>query len=131
MSNIFGIWQMDGAVLGSDEIANLTRPTCQYAPDGSFSKIAGSIAVGVQPYYTNERAKLDTGPTYAFNGDLVTLDGRIDNHRELCTMLGISEKDNTSDSEIVLRAFEHWGSGLRLRSSTPDGTIPFKALRII
>lgn len=111
MSNIFGIWQMDGAVLGSDEIANLTRPTCQYAPDGSFSKIAGSIAVGVQPYYTNERAKLDTGPTYAFNGDLVTLDGRIDNHRELCTMLGISEKDNTSDSEIVLRAFEHWGSG--------------------
>jgi asparagine synthase (glutamine-hydrolysing) len=41
---------------------------------------------------------------------MLTLDGRIDNHSELCQILDI-ENNLAADSLIVMAAFERWGEG--------------------
>ena len=41
---------------------------------------------------------------------MVVMDGRLDNHEELCDLLGIREPE-MADSRIVLRAFLRWGDG--------------------
>jgi asparagine synthase (glutamine-hydrolysing) len=64
--------------------------------------------MGFQPYYTNQRSNLECQPLADELGYMVTLDGRIDNHEELCRLLEIQEPASP-DSAIVLAAFRRWG----------------------
>jgi asparagine synthase (glutamine-hydrolysing) len=64
--------------------------------------------MGFQPYHTHQRSYLESQPVADDLGNMVTLDGRIDNHAELCQLLEIRESA-ASDSTIVLAAFRRWG----------------------
>jgi asparagine synthase (glutamine-hydrolysing) len=110
MSIVFGICQAEGHSVEEPQLAELAMGTGRYALDGTFMKAKGRIGMGFQPYHTHLRSTLDSQPTADGRGNMLTLDGRIDNHAELCKLLDI-DGDGRTDSQIVLAAFERWGEG--------------------
>lgn len=64
--------------------------------------------MGFQPYHTHKRSTLESHPLVDIQGNMLVLDGRIDNHAELSDLLNISDF-NSPDSLIVLAAFQQWG----------------------
>jgi len=108
MSIIFGIKESEGEDVYERQLFDLARATDQYAPDGTFVRAKNHIGMGFQPYHTHQRSNLESQPVVGESGNMLTLDGRLDNQAELCDLLDIHGSD-TPDSLIVLAAFERWG----------------------
>jgi asparagine synthase (glutamine-hydrolysing) len=64
--------------------------------------------MGFQPFHTHERSRLEHQPGTDARGNMVALDGRIDNYSQLTSMLDLP--NDTADSSILLAAFERWGA---------------------
>ncbi len=107
MSIIFGIRAMDEQFVEEDHLRRLASATDRWAPDGTFVQAKTNIGMGFQPYYTHERSKLERLPLVSAQGDMLCLDGRLDNHKELQHNLELPAE--SSDSEIVIAAFNRWG----------------------
>lgn len=110
MSILFGICQAAGRDVEERRLIELGRATDRYAPDETSIRVSGRIGMGFQPHHTHQRSNLESQPICGERGTMLTLDGRIDNHSELCQILGI-ENDLAADSLIVMAAFERWGEG--------------------
>lgn len=108
MSIIFGIKRPVGDVIEERHLWTLANATDRWAPDGTFVRVQGGIGMGFQPYRTQQRSILESQPVTDDLGNMVTLDGRLDNHQELRDLLTIDDP-NTLDSLIVLAAFRRWG----------------------
>lgn len=113
MSILFGVRAAEGESVAEGELRKLAQATIRYAPEGTSVLTRGSIGMGFQPYYTHERSKLETQPVTVARGDMLSgnilsFDGRLDNHEELTRKLDLPYKA-APDSEIVLAAFERWG----------------------
>lgn len=108
MSILFGLRHANRQHVFERELKSLAGPTRQYALDGSFFHVKGDIGMGYQPYHTHFRSKLESQPSIGQQGDMLTFDGRLDNHDELRDGLQMQGTD-ISDSIIVLAAFERWG----------------------
>ena len=108
MSILVGLYRPEGHVVEEHELIRLSSATDRYAPDSAFVRASGPVGMAFQPFYTHERLRLECEPTVDQHGNMLTLDGRIDNHSELCRQLNIAAAD-TPDSVIVLKAFERWG----------------------
>jgi asparagine synthase (glutamine-hydrolysing) len=108
MSIIFGIRKPEGDTVADRQLTELAHATERWAPDGTFVLAKGRIGMGVQPYHTHRRSNLELQPAIDELGNMATIDGRLDNHKELRALLGIRDSD-TSDSLIVLAAFRCWG----------------------
>ncbi|MBW8869353.1 MAG: hypothetical protein JF563_00995, partial [Acidobacteriales bacterium] len=106
MSILFGICLDRGTDVREQDLRNLGGATERYALDGTFVRTYGRIGMGFQPYHTHERSHLEAHPWVSQRGDMVSIDGRLDNHHELAELLGLTA--SASDSEIVLSAFERW-----------------------
>jgi asparagine synthase (glutamine-hydrolysing) len=107
MSIIFGVQAPDNAYVEASYLKTLARATERYAPDGTFVGAGVSVGMGFQPYHTHERSKLETQPAIDGRGNMLGFDGRLDNHEELRTVLGLSPQ-TVADSSIVLAAYERW-----------------------
>jgi asparagine synthase (glutamine-hydrolysing) len=110
MSIILGTREPLGAIITRQELLSIARATEGYAPDGTWVAVEGRVGMGFQPYHTHERSNLDSQPVIDAEGNMVTLDGRIDNHKELRSALHRPD-EGAPDSEIVLAAFRRWGEG--------------------
>jgi len=108
MSILFGICQAEGHPVEERELMELSLGTARFAQDGTFVRAHGRIGMGIQPYHTHLRSKLESQPISDAHGNMLTLDGRIDNYSELCEHLELP-MDGSADSVIVLAAFERWG----------------------
>jgi asparagine synthase (glutamine-hydrolysing) len=108
MSIIFGIRKAEGQAVEERQLLHLAHATDRYAPDGTFVHANGRVGMGFQPYHTHQRSNIESQPVVDGRGDVLVMDGRLDNHAELCGHLDIREAD-TADSLIVLAAFERWG----------------------
>jgi asparagine synthase (glutamine-hydrolysing) len=108
MSVIFGIRNRDGQVIEELEMTQFACLTERYAPDGTSLHVHGDLAMGFQAYHTHTRSQLETQPLSNDHGNVLAFDGRLDNYRDLCGLLGISVHESP-DSLIILKAFEHWG----------------------
>jgi asparagine synthase (glutamine-hydrolysing) len=64
--------------------------------------------MGFQANHTHVRSNLESLPLTDSLGNMLVFDGRLDNHAQLCALLGIRDSD-TADSLIVLLAFRRWG----------------------
>lgn len=109
MSTQFGIWRPGGGAVEEPELVELGEKTAHLAPDGISRVCRRNIGMGFQPFHTHERSKLDTQPLHMANGNMVTLDGRIDNHQELLEELEIADR-NTADSVVIAAALRRWGA---------------------
>ena len=108
MSIIFGTRLPIGCVLEEEHLVQLAQATEPYAIDGSNVHCAGRIGMGFQSVQTHERSRLEQQPALDRYGNLLTFDGRLDNHKELERILGV-QGDEIADSLIILSAFERWG----------------------
>jgi asparagine synthase (glutamine-hydrolysing) len=80
-------------------------------PDGSGSWLHASGRVGLT-HRRLEIIDLETGdqPMTTDRGDWITYNGEIYNYIELRDELGASSFRTTSDTEVILRAYERWGA---------------------
>jgi asparagine synthase (glutamine-hydrolysing) len=108
MSIIFGVCKSAGQSVEKRELVNLSQATQKYAPDGTFVCTRDHIGMGFQPYHTHQRSNLEAQPLVDAQGNVLSFDGRLDNHTELCDLLDVREA-SVPDSSIVLKAFERWG----------------------
>jgi len=108
MSIIFGVKKPEGDEVAERQFLDIARATSRWAPDGTFVRVRRSAAMGFQPYHTHRRSHLESHPVVDDLGNMVVLDGRFDNYKDLCNLLDIDDRD-TSDSRIALEAFRRWG----------------------
>ncbi len=107
MGILFGIREPHGCIVDERELRECGGATLRYAPEGTFAVAVGCVGMGFQPYSTTNRSALDQQPRSDQSGNLVTFDGRLDNHASLREALQIGDAE-VSDSELVLAAYRRW-----------------------
>jgi asparagine synthase (glutamine-hydrolysing) len=110
MSIIFGVRNAEAQSVDERHMLHLAQATARYAQNGTFVSAKGRIGMGFQPYHTHQRSNLELKPLADSFGNMVALDGRLDNHKELCGLLNLANP-NVADSAIVLAAFRKWSEG--------------------
>lgn len=115
MSGITGICNADGRPVERALLLRLTKSIEHRGPDGIGHWMAGAVALGHAMFHTTPESLREVQPLYteaARRGTLcLTLDGRVDNRRELRAALesrGCAPCSDT-DAELVLRAYDCWG----------------------
>lgn len=110
MSVIYGIFASEGESPLSSTLSAWGDAMSPHAPDGTFVRVQGRVGMGFQARYTHKRSYLEIQPATDRFGNMLTLDGRIDNHLALAEELDVTDRD-TGDSQIVLDGFARWGEG--------------------
>ena len=108
LSIIFGIRKPLAASVSREELLQLANATERFAVDGVVVQANSRVGMGFQPYHTHLRSTMELGPTSDMYGNLLVVDGRIDNYRDLCQELHLEEA-STPDSNIILSAYLKWG----------------------
>ena|ERR1700722_5911156 len=108
MSIIFGVKKPEGDVVEERQLLNVSEATDRWAPDGTFVRVMGRIGMGFQPYHTHQRSNLESQPVIDDFRNMISMDGRLDNHKELRELLNIEDPE-APDSVIVLAGFRFWG----------------------
>jgi asparagine synthase (glutamine-hydrolysing) len=106
--SIFGSRSSRGQTLNEFQLRDLAQSTHRYALDGTFVHATPAAGFGIQHFHTHIRSQMESLPTMDEHDNIVALDGRLDNHRELSDLLGLQDAV-TCDSAIALHAFERWG----------------------
>ena len=113
MSAIFGILDMSGADVKPHMLGAMQREMETWGPDGSSIWIGGGVGLGQLLLFNTPEAVGERLPREASDGSFViTAAGRIDNREDLFRELNVTptERPNTTDSELIERAYLRWGS---------------------
>ena len=114
MSGIAGIIHFDGRPVAPGEIEAMTASLGHRGPDGVRHWRLGSVALGHCMLRTTPESLEETQPWANEDESLVlVMDGRVDNWEELRReLLGSGAVlRSRADAELVLRAYEVWGTG--------------------
>ena len=113
MSGITGVWNFDGQPVNQNLLHRMTAAIAHRGPDHIGRWVNGSVGFGHAMLHTTPESVNEKQPLTDESGNLcLTMDGRIDNREEMIAELeskGARLRDYT-DAEIVLRAYECWGS---------------------
>lgn len=109
MSILLGILKERGKLASELELRTLSLATERYATGASAFYVDGRLGMGLQPYLSHERGGMESAVRADGFGNIVSLDGRLDNHSELAGLLRLDDSA-MPDSEIILTAFRHWGA---------------------
>lgn len=113
---LFGIRHFSGRCTVEPELWEMAQATDHYATDGLSVKVCGPAGMGFHPGRTYERDCSDVGLASDQCGNMLSLDGRIDNSSELACELDLAPTTVTV-SQILLAGFRRWGSKLFSRLS--------------
>lgn len=112
MSGITGIFNLDGRPVDRALLQQMMNAIAHRGPDGVGCWSDGHVGFGHLMLHTTPESLRERQPLSREPGGLcLTLDGRVDNRRELRAALeskGYAPRANT-DAELVLRAYECWG----------------------
>ncbi len=112
MSGISGFYNLDGRPAERVRLHQMATALAHRGPDGTRLWTQGAVALAHLMLGTTPESQREFQPLTSEDGALcLTLDGRIDNRKELIAALeqrGFHVRDNT-DAEVVLRAYECWG----------------------
>ena len=112
MSGITGIYNIDGRPADPALLQRLTRVIAHRGPDGIGYSIDGPVGLAHLMLHTTHESLQEKQPwSQELGGLCLTLDGRVDNRRELRAALeskGCAPRTDT-DAELVMRAYECWG----------------------
>jgi asparagine synthase (glutamine-hydrolysing) len=112
MSAIAGICQFGGLPVQQGLIGRVTQAMAINGPDGIRHWQDGAVALGHCLLRTTPEAASETQPLRSAASNLtVVFDGRLDNRAELMRELSLegAPRRNSTDPELVLRAYESWG----------------------
>lgn len=93
-------------------IAGLADGLAVRGPDGCRVAFDGATGMVYRPFHTTPESPREHQPVVGHGGMLVTLDGRLDERRELARQL---DAGHASDAELVARAYRQWGDGMPAR----------------
>lgn len=108
MSAIFGTCLSRDAAVDQQFMLLLARATAGYGIDGTHTLRHGRIGMGFQAFHTHQRSRLELQPVIDHLGNIVVLDGRLDNFQDLAVREGI-RAECVPDSTIILKVFERHG----------------------
>jgi asparagine synthase (glutamine-hydrolysing) len=108
MSILCGLLKDRGAFVEVAELRAIAASTRRYATADASSCIRSRIGMCLQPYFSHERSATEVQPRVDVLGNMVCFDGRLDNWSDLVGLLEL-KNPTTSDSHIVLAAFQKWG----------------------
>jgi asparagine synthase (glutamine-hydrolysing) len=113
MSAIAGIFRLDGRPADAAVGERITAALRHRGPDRGGLRSDGPIVMGHRMLETTPESLDETQPLTSADGQLcLTLDGRVDNRRQLTRALGaagVALRDG-SDAELVLQAYAAWGA---------------------
>lgn len=108
MSVILGLYRRENASVETARMQNLAVPTVRYAPDGMTTLLDRYVGMAYQLFATAPSEQTTEHIARSGCGDLVTFDGRLDNHAVLAGLLGLPGL-HASHADLVLAAFQGWG----------------------
>lgn len=108
MSIVLGIRNNHGLPVRESDLLHMAKVTERWGPDGTFTRVRGRVGMTFQAFRTDERSRIESLPAIDLEGNIATIDGRIDNYAELADLLG--SRPDTPDSSLVLGAFRRWGT---------------------
>lgn len=112
MSGISGIYNLDGRPADAGLLERMTQAIAHRGPDGIGQRIDGPIGLAHLLLKTIPESEGERQPLVSEDGLLrLTMDGRIDNRKELRATLESkgSRPRGQTDAELVLCAYEQWG----------------------
>ncbi|MBS1851397.1 MAG: hypothetical protein JST79_10825 [Acidobacteria bacterium] len=80
-----------------------------YGPDGGGCYFDQDVAISYHAFHTTSESSRQKQPYRSPTGCIVVWDGRLDNRKDLITLLAPSVSVQSSDVEIVAAAYEKWG----------------------
>jgi asparagine synthase (glutamine-hydrolysing) len=110
MSVIFGTYCSDNTLAEENSLLRLADATMRYGVDGTYTSCTQQVGMGFQAFHTHARSWLECQPATDPLGNMIVLDGRLDNHEDIAAMEGL-QKGSLSDSDLVLKAFVRHGEG--------------------
>ena len=112
MSGIIGLYHLDGRPAEERILQQMAQAIAHRGPDGIRYWSDGPVGLGHLMLQTTPESARERQPLANADATLcLTVDGRIDNRRELRQALdsnGFPPRDDT-DAELLLRAYECWG----------------------
>src|SRR5712671_5059858 len=108
MSVQFGRWNFEGQPPAPDYIEKVSTTLAPYGPDSNESYSKGGVKILYRAFHTTKESRRETQPHISPSGAVITWDGRLDNRTELICELRGSLSVNSSDVEIVARAYDEW-----------------------
>lgn len=110
MSGIAGMFYPGGQPVKRTDLESMVSLLAHRGPDGAGLWIGGSVGLGHRMLHTTPESLHEKLPAASRTGDLVlTADARIDNRAELIDALNIQDPPQTTDSQLILAAYEKWG----------------------
>jgi asparagine synthase (glutamine-hydrolysing) len=112
MSGMTGFFRRDDRPADRADLARMVERIAHRGPDGAGVWCDGPAALGHRMLWTTPESLQETLPRANPTGDLViTADARIDNREELIAACDPGGRPcaETSDSELILAAYERWG----------------------
>jgi asparagine synthase (glutamine-hydrolysing) len=109
MSVQAGSWNLDGRPCDRELLANISRYTSNYGPDGEETYFDGSIGMLYRPLHTNQESRVERQPHFSVDGKVITWDGRLDNRDELIGLCSDLRQDHT-DVAVVTAVLERCGT---------------------
>jgi asparagine synthase (glutamine-hydrolysing) len=110
MSAQFGRWNFAGESLTLDYVEKVIAILSPYGPDGSGYFSRDGVNIIHRAFHTTAEAHSEAQPRVSASGVVLTWDGRLDNRVELVRDLRDGLADTPTDVDIVVAAYERWGT---------------------
>ena len=114
MSGIAGILSFDSQRRQRDPssvLSVLSEALVGWGPDGATTASHQGAAMVYRALHITPRSRHTRQPLVTEDGLMVTWDGRLDNRRELARRLNLAPEGETTDLELVVRAYRERGQG--------------------
>jgi asparagine synthase (glutamine-hydrolysing) len=108
MSGITGAFSFKGMPVDIQILQGMVDVLAHRGPDGSGIWQDGSVGFGHRLLWTTQESLSEKQP-YSENGYTITADARLDNRGELGSLLGLNSRDNITDDQFILAAYNKWG----------------------
>ncbi|HKW11614.1 MAG TPA: lasso peptide isopeptide bond-forming cyclase [Gemmatimonadaceae bacterium] len=109
MSAICGILRLDGKIGTHDDVAAMSAALAHRGPDRNGVWSGNGVAIAHRLLITTPESASEVQPLASSQSDLVLVaDARIDNRDELISALQLAGGRRSTDSEIILAAYERW-----------------------
>ena len=112
LSAIFGLMNLNGQPVATDDLERMSKALVAHGADGGGIWARGAAGLGQRLMCFTPEDRFERQPLVSADGQCVLVsDGRIDNRPELMRAMGIAPVDacEVPDSGFILRAYAKWG----------------------
>ena len=111
VSGIAGVLHRDGRFASVDTVAAMSAAIAHRGPDSGGTLCDGVIGLTQRMLWVTPESLSEKQPLVRESSQLrLVADARIDNRADLLSALALTSGSAVSDAEIIVRAYERWGS---------------------